>query len=255
MLKIKHLSCVVRRKTLISGVCLDFPSGSFWEIIGPNGAGKTTLLRTIAGLLPAASGEITWDGKPLHDRPRQEISKIVTYVPQQPPLQFDFHVKEVVAMGRYSHTRNYHSESDAIMEALEAVDMAHHAESLINELSSGERQRVYIARALVSCAPIILLDEPTASLDIRHQLEIWDLLHKLSDQQRTVIVTHHNLAAAYKYCHQIVVMHHGQCVAHGPVHLTLTPPLVERVFGVTPIVSESPQLSFQLAGEPYSIKG
>ncbi|MFA6915186.1 MAG: ABC transporter ATP-binding protein [Parachlamydiales bacterium] len=252
MLKIRHLSCVSGKKTLISGVSLDLSHGSLWGVVGPNGAGKTSLLRAIAGLIPVVSGEIIWDDTSLHAKSRQEISKIVTFVPQQPPLQFDFQVKEVVAMGRYSHTRNYHNEWDNIMEALEAVDMIHHADSLINELSSGERQRVYIARALVSCAPIVLLDEPTASLDIRHQLEIWDLLLQLRDQQRTVIVTHHDLAAAYKYCRQIVVMHNGQCVAQGPTNMTLTPSLVEEVFGVTPI-GNSNQSSFRLADKSCSM--
>lgn len=254
MLKIRHLSCVSGKKTLISGVSLDFCKGTLWGIIGPNGAGKTTLLRAIAGLLPAVSGEIIWEDTPLHAKSRQEISKIVTFVPQQPPLQFDFQVKEVVAMGRYSHTRSYHQESDTIMEALEAVDMFHYADSLINELSSGERQRVYIARALVSCAPIILLDEPTASLDIRHQLEIWDLLLKLRDQQRTVIVTHHDLTAAYKYCRQVVVMHNGQSIAQGPTDTTLTPSLVEEVFGVTPIGNTGQSL-FLLADKTHSLRG
>lgn len=234
MLKIQHLTCTANKKTLISGINLKFLPGTLWGIVGPNGAGKTTLLRAIAGLHTQMTGDILWEDTHLHARARQEISKIIAYVPQQPPLQFDFSVKEVVSMGRYAYTRRYHSESETIMDALAAVDMVHHINSPINELSSGERQRVYIARALVSCAPVILLDEPAASLDIRHQLEIWELLLKLVDQQRTVIVTSHDLAAAVTYCRDLVVMHHGQCIVSGPTSETIHSDLIQRVFGIVP---------------------
>lgn len=252
-LQARHLSCKALKKTLISGVCLDFTPGNLWGIVGPNGAGKTTLLKALAGLWPLATGDVTWEGQPLFLRTRQEISKIISFVPQQPPIAFDFSVYEIVAMGRYAHRRTYHNEADAIMDALEAVDMSHHANSMVNELSSGERQRVYIARALVSCAPVILLDEPTASLDIRHQLEIWALLLKLIDQQRTVIASQHDLSSAANFCHQIAVMHQGQCIAHGKTHEILTDPLIEKVFGV--VRGDGPRLMHGPEGSRFIIPG
>lgn len=233
MLKTSHLSCSVGGKKLISGITLSFTPNCLWGIIGPNGAGKTSLLRALSGLLLPAAGDILVEGKSIKSLSRQEISKFITFVPQQIPLHFNFKVKEIVAMGRYAYTRQYHTETDKIYDSLEAVDMARHAENLINELSSGERQRVYIARALVSSAPFVLLDEPTSSLDIRHQLEIWELLKKVINEKRTVIASHHDLRAAMRHCDQIVVLQEGQCIAAGPVASTLDPALIERVFQVS----------------------
>lgn len=232
-LSLRHLSYSISQKTLLSDVSIDLSPGALYGLVGPNGAGKTTLLKAIAGITPLTTGEATWCGRPLLSLSRQELCRLVSYVPQNPPLNFDFTVRELVSMGRYAHNRRYHHSPDhAVADALAAVDLTGCGDRAVSVLSSGERQRAYLARALVGNAPILLLDEPTASLDIRHQLEMWELLRHLAASGHLLLVAHHDLATAAQRCDALVVMQQGRCLAHGPTAATLSAPLIAEVFGV-----------------------
>ena len=196
---------------------------------GPNGSGKSTFLKALTGIWPPTSGEVLWKGEKLLEKNRQEISKTISLVPQHSPLPFEFTVTEVVSMGRYAHQD---LGSSLVDRALITVDAWHLKERRMNHLSFGERQRVFIARALVTESPILLLDEPASSLDIRHQLEIWQLLHKLKAEGKVVVITTHDLAATKRFCDEIALLSQGKCLAKGPFQKVMTPEILKEVFGV-----------------------
>lgn len=211
-----------------------FLPGTLYGVLGPNGAGKSTLFRMLSGLLPLSSGNLLWHGLPLQSFTRSEITKIVSLVPQGSPPSFDFSVHEVVAMGRYAHNRCRQSAQDyaMIQRVLEQVDAWHLRDCAVAQLSCGEQQRVALARSLVSESPILLLDEPTNALDLRHQLEMWQLIRQLTDNQKTVLVAIHDLHAATHYCDELLVLNHGKLVAKGPTSSVLNPEILQNVFGV-----------------------
>jgi iron complex transport system ATP-binding protein len=184
-----------------------------------------------------SSGNVFWKEENLHAKERLEISKIISFVPQNVQTHFDFSVFELVAMGRYP----YGQESlEPLKEAMYAVDVWHLREQNISTLSAGEKQRVYIARALATAAPVLLLDEPTANLDIRHQLEIWSLLKKLVTEGKIVIVTTHDLAATEEYCDSVVILNEGRYVTKGPYAISVDEQLLRDVFGIKKVNTPLP---------------
>lgn len=226
----------VDSKKLIDSISLKFRSGILHGILGPNGSGKSTLLRTLCGIWRATSGNVLWKGESLLRKERKEISQIISLVPQNPIPAFDYLVEDIVAMGRYPHGSRYWDlkGEHLVYQALQTTDAWHLRRRQVNQLSQGERQRVYIARALVTESPIMLLDEPTSSLDIRHQIEIWELLLNLVKGDKIVIVTCHDLATAEKYCDEIAIMNQGRCISNGPFCQTMTQEILATVFGVIP---------------------
>lgn len=235
MLKAQSLSYRLQDKNLIHDISLDFHPGVLYGILGPNGSGKSTLLKTLAGIWKKSSGEVLWHGRDLLQNARKEISKTISLVPQNAQLYFEFSVSEVVMMGRYPHRSKFSckkQESEMLEWALTIVDAWHLRQRLVCHLSNGERQRVYIARALMTESPILLLDEPTASLDIKHQLEIWQLLRDLLQRGKVIIVTNHDLTSVERYCDQIAVINQGRCIAAGIFSDVMTPQLIHEVFGV-----------------------
>lgn len=234
-LVLNTLGYTSEEKTLLEDISVEFESGILHGIIGPNGSGKSTLLKTLAGIWKPTQGAVYWEGEHLLNRDRKEVSRILSLVPQNPVSPFDFLVEDIVAMGRYPYNSRYWVESNEsfIDQALHNADVSHLRLRKINQLSHGERQRVYIARALVTESPILLLDEPTASLDIRHRFEIWSLLQRLVDKGKIVIVTTHDLSIAERYCGQIVVISNGRCVGSGSYDSVMTSRLLQEVFGIT----------------------
>lgn len=233
-LKGLELCYSVDGKSLIDHISLEFSAGCLHGILGPNGSGKSTLLKTLAGIWTPTSGSIFWNEKTLLTQDRQSISRTITLVPQNPQIHFDFLVEDIVAMGRYPHDTRFweKTEERLLQDALTIVDAWHLRGRRVNCLSHGERQRVYIARALITESPILLLDEPTASLDIRHQIEIWQLLLRLVEDGKIVIVTTHDLSIAERYCHQVAVLNQGKCIGNGKFSSVMTPTLLKEVFGV-----------------------
>jgi len=221
-------------KRLIEDISLEFRAGVLHGILGPNGSGKSTLLKTMSGIWTPTLGKVFWNGDPLLSQPRQRISRTISLVPQCPSPSFNFLVEEIVAMGRYSHDNRYWNavKEHLVYQALSSVDAWHLRGRYVNQLSQGELQRVYIARALITESPILLLDEPTASLDIQHQLEIWQLLQKFVKNGKIVIVTTHDLAIAERFCERIAVLNHGKCIGSGDTSTLLTTTLLQEIFGV-----------------------
>lgn len=231
MLRAESLNYSIDNRELIRDISLDFAPGTLYCIVGPNGSGKTTFLKLLTGIWTPTSGRVLWNGQDLLKQPRRTISRTISFVAHHTPVEFDFSVLEVVAMGRYPHPPST-LKDDMIESSLHKVDAWHLRNRRIGQLSHGEKQRIWIARALATESSILLLDEPTTSLDIRHQLEIWQLLRQLIDSGRVIIVTTHDLVAAQRFCDEIAVLHQGRCVATGSFAKTLTPELLETVFGV-----------------------
>lgn len=232
-----NLCYSVENKELLHNISLELSSGYLHAILGPNGSGKSTLLKVLTGIWKLSSGMITWNNLSLLSLKRQEISRIISLVPQNPQPTFDFLVEDVVAMGRYPYNTRYWNAKDEplVHHALSSVDAWHLRHRRINHLSFGERQRVYIARALVTESPILLLDEPTASLDIRHQLEIWELLQTFVNAGKIVAITTHDLTIAERYCDHVIVLNQGRCVANGTFSSFFMPQLLRDVFDIAEI--------------------
>jgi len=224
-LKVNNLSY----RTLLHQTSVSFSHGTLYAIIGPNGAGKSTFLKAVAKIITPSSGEVLWNEENLHDCCRQHISKIISLVPQNPTVSFDFSTYDLVAMGRYPHNDKI-VRTDIIRKAMETVDAWKFRHRTITELSRGEQQRIYIARALVTESPVILLDEPMTALDVNHQLTLWNLLQELARQEKIVAAVVHDLEMAKRFCQEAIVFSKGRSISHGPASETITTTLINTVF-------------------------
>lgn len=232
MLKTEELSYRHEGRWLIQKINLCVKPGTVFGILGPNGSGKSTLLKSLAGIWTPTSGKVLWQGKDLLQNSRKEISRIITLVPQNPQVFFDFSVADIILMGRYPYGSPNKDPVHLLDSVLDTVDASHLRHRSIANLSQGEKKRVYIARALITESPILLLDEPTASLDIRHQLDVWQLIKRLAQNGKVVIITSHDLAMTKQYCDEVAILNYGNCVATGSYTETLTPRRLQEVFGV-----------------------
>lgn len=238
MTAISTKNLVIERggRRILSGISMELKEGTVLAIVGPNGSGKSTLLRGMAGLWPAAAGSVLCDGRNIRDLRRPEIARLITYVPQEVHFDFEFSVREIVLMGRYPYRGRFERETEqdikAADNALERADVAHLAQRAVTSLSGGERQRVLIARSLATCARILLLDEPTTSLDIDHSLEILDLCRSLADEGHAVAIATHDLNAVCRFADQVALMESGCVVGNGAPDAVLTAENLKRVFNV-----------------------
>lgn len=235
------LVCGYEGREVIHGLDLNAPSGAFIGVLGPNGSGKSTLLRALTGVLPLAAGEVTLLGTPVRRAYRRQIARRVGVVPQATSVPFEFTAREVVAMGRTPHIARLHGQSahdrQAIAAALERTDTAHLAERPISELSGGEAQRIIIARALAQEPELLLLDEPTAFLDLNHQIDVFELLRRLNrDEGLTVLCVSHDLNLASVYCDRLILLREGLVAADGPPAEVVTADRIRDVYGAAVLV-------------------
>ncbi|MCC7418489.1 MAG: ABC transporter ATP-binding protein [Acidobacteria bacterium] len=230
----------------IDGVSLDVARGAIVGLLGPNGSGKTTLLRILAGVLPARAGRVVIDGTPIHALPRRAIARRVAMVPQETQSAFDFSVMDIVLMGRYPHLGPFELEGardrQIAREALAATGTTSLAARAFGSLSGGEKQRVVVAAALAQQADLLLLDEPTAALDLRYQFEIADLLRGLNARGgTTMVLSTHDLNLAAALCGRVVLLRDGRVIASGATSDTLTADNVRGLYGVDADVRFHPQ--------------
>ena len=217
----------------LEAVSLDLGPGELVAVVGPNGAGTSTLIQALAGLLPA-QGTIHWNGQPLLRILITDRGRRLAWVGQEAHFEFAFPVREVVAQGRYA----WQDDPSGVAEALAELDLTHLADRPATRLSGGERHRVGLARALATRAPIQLWDEPVAQLDVRHALEVMRLARRLADEGGTVLVSLHDLRAAYRF-DRVLVLDQGRLVGNGRPHAVLTAPLIRTVFRVEATFVES----------------
>jgi iron complex transport system ATP-binding protein len=229
------------RGDVVRDVDLTIRAGERIAIVGPNGAGKSTLLRLVTGLLAPRAGSITLAGQPLGRLSRDAIARRIAVVPQLASLPFSARVEEVVALGRLPYEDAIRGPRPAdraiVAEAIDRVGLGRLVGRDARELSLGERQLVLLAVAVAQAAPIIVLDEPTVHLDIRHQVEVMDLLADLNVREgRTIIAVLHDLHLAVRTLPRIVVLDGGRLVADGPPSEALDADRIRNVFGVDPAV-------------------
>jgi iron complex transport system ATP-binding protein len=223
-------------RALLDGATLAIEPSQLTAVIGPNGSGKSTLFRVLSGLWRCSHGSVWLDGKPLAEIPRRELARRVSFLPQDTRCDFAFSVEEVVAMGRHPHRGRFERESgqdrQGVDAALERCDVGHLRGRTLDTLSGGERQRVAVARCLATQPDVLLLDEPTAHLDLEHALALLELCRSLADSGHAVAVATHDLSLAARYATRAVVLKGGHVVGLGRPDEALTPQACREVFGV-----------------------
>lgn len=243
-LEINNLSLSYDNRPVLKDLSLSIMEGEFFVIIGPNGSGKTTLLKAIAGLIPSESA-VTILGQPLGRYSRRQLAQSLAVVPQQTPLDYPFTVADTVLMGRSPHLDFLASEQrldyEIAMEAMLFTGIDHLAGRRLHQLSGGERQRVIISRAICQQPRIILLDEPTASLDPAHQIHVMDLLLDLrATRNITVVMVSHDLNLAAMYANRLLLLHNGSVMQSGKPNQVLEKTLLEQAYGCPMLVDEHP---------------
>lgn len=227
----------------VGGVTLEVERGEYLSLLGPNGAGKTTLLRLMSGVLGPSSGRVEIFGRDVCQMRRLEVARSVAVVPQDATVAFAFTVEEVVLMGRFPHLGPYGFEGrrdlEAAHEAMRLTETLDFAERTIQELSGGEKQRVIIARALAQEANILLLDEPTAFLDIKHQVEITSLVKGLKNEKDlTVVAVGHDLNLAAAFSDRLALLKEGRVFAAGTPEEIIREEVLSKAYGTDVYVGE-----------------
>ncbi|SMC95446.1 iron complex transport system ATP-binding protein [Desulfocicer vacuolatum DSM 3385] len=245
MLKLLNISASYQDIPILENIYLNISSKLFYGIIGPNGAGKTTLLKIMTGIKGPDAGEVLLQGKKINRFAKKEVAKIMAVVPQSsfvPPL---FTVEDVVSMGRYPFQQLRFSDSDAdrrcVDEAMEKTGINGLRHRRINELSGGQRQEVIIARALAQTPQILMLDEPTANLDIKHQMKILHLTSALvRNEGMAAVMVIHDLNLAARFCDRLILLHDKKILTMGTPETVLTPAHLKTAYGVETSVGENP---------------
>ncbi len=230
-LSVRYKGCTER---VLHGITCDLGGAALLAFIGPNGAGKSTLVRALLGTMPIEEGSVALDGKPVQNWERNELACRVSVLPQGEEETFAMSTREVVAMGRYPHIGPWRTPSaadrsavDGAMNLCSVTELAHRP---MRSLSGGERQRVRIARAVAQNGSALVLDEPTASLDLSFEMEIFELMQSVARQGRTVIVVTHNVNLAARYANALFLLQRGQLVASGAPHKVMSSSLLEDVY-------------------------
>ncbi|MFB7377300.1 ABC transporter ATP-binding protein [Kitasatospora purpeofusca] len=233
-------------RTVVDGLDLELPGNAVTAIVGPNACGKSTLLRGLVRLLDPAAGSVTLDGSDIHRMPARSLAKRMGLLPQQPVTPEAVTVEALVRLGRFPHQRMLtpwsRADQAAVEDALTRTGMDGLRDQHVDRLSGGQRQRAWIALALAQDTDLLLLDEPTTFLDLRHQLDVLDLVSDLHAQAgRTVVMVLHDLGQAARYADHLVVLEDGRLAAAGAPGDILTAELVESVFQVACQVVPDPE--------------
>lgn len=239
VLRMVEVDAAYRHVPVLRGIDLSIDAGERLALVGPNGAGKSTLLRVADGLLPPTRGQVELTGRSAAELDRMAIARRLAFVPQEPSLPFAATVQEIVGLGRLPHEDPFRGarpqDKAAVAAAIERVGVGHLLGRDARELSLGERQLVLIALAVAQQAPILVLDEPTVHLDLRHQVSTMELLVDLNERDgTTVIAVLHDLGMAARFFPRLVLLDGGAIVGDGPPEVVLAPDRIREVFGVDP---------------------
>jgi len=242
-LKIKGITFKYASEPVLKKVTMELGEGEILGLIGPNGAGKSTLIKCIDKILKPVNGSILLDGQEIKKMTRREIAKHIGYVPQASPGCFPVTVFDMVLMGRYPRTGWGSSDRDIekVAEVMELLKIERFTLRNFNTLSGGEKQKVMLARALAQEPEVLLLDEPTSNLDIKHQLEVMDVIRDVVKQKGiSAVVAIHDLNLAARYADKLAMLHKGSIFAGGHPEVVLTYENVKKVYGVEAEVRKGP---------------
>ncbi|MFI7484292.1 ABC transporter ATP-binding protein [Kocuria sp. M1R5S2] len=240
-------------RAVVEDLTLAVPDGRITTVIGPNGCGKSTLLRGLGRLLRPMAGTVTLDGVPLSRLSTRRVAQLLAVLPQSHTAPEGLTVADLVSRGRHPRQRWYQqfsrADENAVRRALEATGVAEFADTPVDELSGGQSQRAWISLTLVQDTDILLLDEPTTYLDLAHQVEILELVHRLNRELgRTVVMVLHDISLAARFSDHLVAMDAGRVVAQGSPGEVVTEELLERVFGLRARIVPEPT-----SGRPHVI--
>lgn len=251
MISIENFSCGYGKKIVLKGINLDIMAGQFVALIGPNGSGKTTLIRGMSGFLSPRAGMVLLEGSSVTKKKQRGLATRVAVVSQSAASEAPFSVEAFILMGRVPHWGRFQ-----LLETKEDLKIAEKVMTLagighlrgrhMEALSGGERQLVNLARALAQEPAVLLLDEPTAHLDIGHQVQIMNLLKQLNSEGLTIVAVLHDLNLASLYCHRLVLLHEGIIRSEGPPKEVLTEAIVNEVYQTTISIGEDPNLGLPL---------
>ncbi len=262
-LQLDSVSFSYRDGFRLGKISLEIPSGSFLGLIGPNGSGKSTLIRLMSGELKPEAGSVLLENRPVSSFSPTELAQRMAVISAEQYFDFPFLVRDVVAMGRFPHLRRTErlqsGDEQVIEEVLHLTEAAPFADRPISHLSSGERQRVLIARALAQEPAVMLLDEPDAHLDLHHQLNVFRLLRRLNlERTISVVLVLHDLTAAAAFCRRLALLDRGMLIRAGEPGEVITPEVIHAVYGNDIMVYRNPvtnQPTVAIGAEPESSAG
>ncbi len=245
LLEVRNLVFSYHQRTVIDSISLSLEKGRFFGLIGPNGSGKSTLIKLLSGYLLPSHGSVKLEGRPLADYTRRHIATKIGVVPQNFSFPFPYTVEEFIRMGRYPYEgllgKSHRDDDEVVTWAMDQTDVGDLAHRSVMELSGGEKQRVVLAGALAQKSDILLLDEPTSSLDLRHQVHIYNVLRRLNNEHGlTIIAVTHDLNLGSQFCDTILLLDKGRIAAQGEPKTLITPTTVERYFGISVLSGRHP---------------
>ena len=250
MIDARGLTVALGGERVLDGVSLSVDAGELVGLVGPNGAGKTTLVRALNGTLAPRSGTVVVDGDRVADLPRRAVARRVATVPQEATFSFEFTVEAAVEMGRTPYVSRFGrtdaADAEAVRDAMARAGVAEFADRSVTTLSGGERQRVLFARALAQSTPALLLDEPTASLDINHQLRTLRLVREAVEGGKAALAAIHDLNLAARFCDRLVLLAGGRVRAEGEPEAVFGDPELAEAFGVRTALNRDPAVGSPL---------
>ncbi|MEN6485119.1 MAG: ABC transporter ATP-binding protein [Syntrophobacteraceae bacterium] len=243
MIRVENLRCGYPGHDVLQGISFRVGRGEFIGVLGPNGAGKTTLLLALTGILPVPEGTVEIDGMPLDEMKTRDLALRVAAVSQDAEVRLPFACEEIVRMGRYPHQKRWQMDSaedrEAVEKAMRATDSLVLAGRPVTGISGGERQRVFMARALAQEASVLLLDEATSAMDIHRKMQAFRVLDRLNREEGlTVLAVMHDVNLAALFCRRMIFLKEGRVEADGPTAAVLAPEVLEAVYQTRVLVQE-----------------